>query len=63
MYHAENGVEEVYLVFLFLIQNIDSWYSLERLAEAVLTCTHFYVLSRNIKTFQNSSDESFKFYS
>ena len=36
------GFAGVYLIFLFLLQNIDCGYTLEppRLGEAVLTCTH-----------------------
>ena len=39
-YIAKMGYAGVYPFFLFLLQNIDCGYSLERLGEAVLTCTH-----------------------
>ena len=41
-YIVKLGFAGVYLVFLFLLQNIDCGYSLEppRRGEAVLTCTH-----------------------
>ena len=38
-YIAKLGYAGVYLVFLFLIQNIDCGYTLD-LTEAVITCAH-----------------------
>ena len=48
----------VYLFFLFLLQNIDCGYS-NRLAEAVLTCTHDQCFELKEEKYQNFPTESF----
>ena len=45
-------------LFLFLLQNIDCGYSLDRLREAVLTCTHNLCFEQK---YQNFSAENFQF--
>ena len=48
-YTVRLGFTGVYIIFFFLLENIDCGTRLNRLAEAVLTSTTIYVLSRNMK--------------
>ena len=50
----------VYLFLLFLLQNIDCGYSLERLGEAVLMCTHSLCFEQKQQKYQNFSSENVK---
>ena len=60
-YIEKLGYAGVYLFFIFLLQNIDSGYSLERLAEAVLTCTHNLCFEQKYEKYQIFSAENFQF--
>ena len=59
-YIAKLGYAGVYLIFLFLLQNIDCEYSLE----PVLTCTHNLCFEQKIrKLSKNNLLKIFNFYS
>ena len=65
-YIEKLGYAGVYLFFLFLLQNIDCGYSLNRLGEAVLTCTHKLCFEQKKKKrkkekYQTFSAENFQF--
>ena len=47
--------------FLFLLQNIDCGYSLNRLTEAVLTCTHHLCFEQKLEKHHNFSSENYLF--
>ena len=56
-YRVKLGFTGVYIIFLISAQNIDCWYSLEP-PRRVPT---IYVLSRNVKKYQNVLSEIFHF--
>ena len=60
---AKLGFTEVYLFFLFFLQNIDCGYSLELPQQAVLTCTHNLCFEQRKEKNKTFSDEFFNFYS
>ena len=72
LYIVKLGFTGVYNIFFFLLKNIDYGYSLERLGEAALTCTHnnicfeqkyekyqnFYLKTQFLACFRNGSQNT-----
>ena len=62
-FYIENlGYTGVYIIFLFLLKNIDCGYSLEPLAEAVLTSTHNLCFEQNYEKCQDFLSENFQIF-
>ena len=61
-YIVKVGFTGVFIIFLFLLQNIDCGYSLEPPHEAVLTCTHNLCFEQKYENSQKHSTKNCHFY-
>ena len=56
------GFTGVYIIFLFLLKNIDCGYSLELPRRAVLTSTHILCFEQKYEKYQDFLSEKFSFF-